>query len=540
MEFDVVIAGGGFAGAYCGRVLGREFGKEQGEKRVALVAERNVLVFQPMLAEVAGSSLAPADVVNPLRQFCKGVNVLQGTIQKIDWASKTLILDGGRFTRDHKVGFKHLVLTLGSVTDLSAVPGMTEYGWPMKNVSDALRLRAALINRLEEANLVEEADTRKRLLTFVIVGGGYTGVETAGQILDFLRQVYKIYANLRESKPRVILIHSREELLGEIGPALGAYARGVLEKRGVEVLLNTRVSAVTARHVILGDGSVIEANTVVTSVGNAANPVIVDLCKQLGIEAPKGRVPTDAMMRVAGLDTLWAAGDGAAVPWVDKGVTKVSPMTAQFAFRQGTLLGKNVFAALRGAELLPFRYHYMGQLATIGERAAVAEIFGMHFKGFIAWWMWRTIYLAKLPGVVRKLRVMIDWTFDLIFPRDISQIMPPPDDAVRAIHLEKGETLFIQGTPARGFFYIRTGSLTLSVKGLPDRVIGQGNVIDQAELDSSNLWESTGTANEPCDLVVFRGRILEYLRRDLILSKRPAPAGAVTPQNAGEARPAGT
>src|SRR5476649_787528 len=191
MEFDVVIAGGGFAGAYCGRVLGREFGKEQGEKRVALVAERNVLVFQPMLAEVAGSTLAPADVVNPLRQFCKGVNVLQGIITKIDWASRTLILDGGRFSRDLKVGFKHLVMTLGSVTDLGSVPGMTEYGWPMKNVSDALRLRSALINRLEEANLTEEDETRKRLLTFVVVGGGYTGVETAGQVLDFLRQVYK-------------------------------------------------------------------------------------------------------------------------------------------------------------------------------------------------------------------------------------------------------------------------------------------------------------------------------------------------------------
>jgi NADH dehydrogenase len=525
MEFDVVIAGGGFAGAYCGRVLGKELGKEQGEKRVALVAERNVLVFQPMLAEVAGSSLAPADVVNPLREFCKGVNVLQGAIQKIDWASKTLILDGGRFTRDHKIGFKHLVLTLGSVTDLSAVPGMTEYGWPMKNVSDALRLRAALINRLEEANLVEEPDTRKRLLTFVVVGGGYTGVETAGQVLDFLKQVYKLYANLRESKPRVVLIHSREELLGEIGPELGAYARRILVKRGVEVLLNTRVSAVTARHVVLGDGSTIGANTVVTSVGNAPNPIIVDLSKQLNIDAPKGRIPTDAMMRVAGLDTLWAAGDGAAVPWTDnKGVPKVSPMTAQFAFRQGTIVGKNVFASLRGAELIPFKYFYMGQLATIGERAAVAEIFGMHFKGFIAWWMWRTIYLAKLPGIVRKLRVMIDWTFDLIFPRDISQIMPPPDDAVRAIHLEKGETLFLQGTPARGFFFIRTGSLTLSVKGLPDRVINAGNVIDQSELDSSNLWEATGTANAASDLVVFRGRLLEYLRKDLRLSKREQPA----------------
>jgi NADH dehydrogenase len=520
MEFEVVIEGGGFAGAYCARALGRAFGKVEGERKVALVAERNVLVFQPMLAEVVGSSLSPVDVVNPLRQFCRGVNVLQGTIQKIDWESKTLVLDGGRFTRDHKVGFRHLVLALGSVTDMGAVPGMPEYGWPMKNVSDALRLRAALINRLEEANLVEDDETRRRLLTFVVVGGGYTGVETAGQMLDFIRQAYRYYANLSDSKPKVVLIHSKEELLGEIGPKLGSYARGVLEKRGVEVRLNTRVAAVTARQVILADGSAINANTVVTTVGNAANPVVMDLCRQLGIEAPKGRVPTDATMRVAGIETLWAAGDGAAVPWDDKGQVKASPSTAQFAFRQGTLLGKNVFAALRGAQLQPFRYRYMGQLATIGERAAVAEIFGLHFKGFIAWWMWRTIYLAKLPGTVRKLRVMIDWTFDLIFPRDISQIMPPPEDAVRAIHLEKGETLFLQGTPCRGFFYIRQGALTLSVKGLPDRAIGVGSVIDQAELDSSNLWEATGTAAEASDLVVFRGRLLEYLRKDLRLTRR--------------------
>jgi NADH:ubiquinone reductase (H+-translocating) len=520
MEFDVVIAGGGFAGAYCGRALGSALGREEGERRVALIAERNVLVFQPMLAEVAGSTLSPADVVNPLRQFCKGVNVLQGTITKIDWASRSLILDGGRFSRDLKVGFKHLVITLGSVTDLGSVPGMTEYGWPMKNVSDALRLRSALINRLEEANLTEEDETRKRLLTFVVVGGGYTGVETAGQVLDFLRQVYKYYANLRESKPRVVLIHGREELLGEIGPTLGAYARRVLEKRGVEVLLNTHVTAVTARQVVLDNGLAIEANTVVTSVGNAPNPIILDLCKQLGVDPVKGRIPTDAVMRVAGIETLWAAGDGALVPWDDKGQVKASPSTAQFAFRQGTTLGKNVFAALRGAELQPFRYRYMGQLATIGEREAVAEIFGLHFKGFIAWWMWRTIYLAKLPGIVRKLRVMIDWTFDLIFPRDISQIMPPPDDVVRSIHLEKGETLFSKGAACRGFFYIRKGSLTLSVPGLPDRVVATGNLVDQAELDSSNLWEATGTAAEPCDLVVFRGRLLEYLRKDLKLSKR--------------------
>lgn len=520
MDFDVVIAGGGFAGAYCGRALGRAFGGSEGERRIALIAERNVLVFQPMLAEVAGSSLAAIDVVNPLRQFCRGINVLQGTIQKIDWASRSLVLDGGRFTRDHRVGFRHLALALGNVTDLGSVPGMPEYGWPMKNVADALRLRAALINRLEEANLVEDAESRGRLLTFVVVGGGYTGVETAGQMLDFIRQAHRFYANLRASEPRVVLVHSRSELLGEIGPELGAYARRVLVKRGVEVRLDTRVSAVTARRVALSDGSSIEANTVVTTVGSAPNPVVMDLCRQIGINAPKGRIPTDAALRVAGIETLWAAGDGAAVPWDDNGTPRVSPPTAQFALRQGILLGKNIAGALHGAAARPFRYRYVGQLATIGERAAVAEVFGLHFKGFIAWWMWRTIYLAKLPGTMRKLRVMIDWTFDLVFPRDISQLLPPPDDVVRAVHLEKGETLFFQGAPCRGFFYLRQGSITLSAPGLPDRIVAAGSVLDQSDLDSSSQWEATATSAEPSDLVVFRGRLLEYLRKDLRLSKR--------------------
>jgi NADH dehydrogenase len=231
-------------------------------------------------------------------------------------------------------------------------------------------------------------------------------------------------------------------------------------------------------------------------------------------------VPTDAFMRVGKDTRLWAAGDGAAVPWDDRGQAKVSPATAQFAYRQGALLGKNIHLALKGDEPRPFRYRYLGQLATIGERQAVAEILGFHFKGFLAWWIWRTIYLAKLPGVVRRLRVMIDWTFDLVFPRDISQIMPPPDDVVRSIHLEKGESLFVQGTPSRGFFYVRRGALTLSTAGLPDRAVPAGSVIDQADLDSSNLWEASATAAEASDLVVFRGRLLEYLRKDLRIVKR--------------------
>ncbi len=526
MHYDVVIAGGGFAGAYCARALGKALGREEGEKRVALIAERNVLVFQPMLAEVVGSSLSATDVVNPLRQFCKGVNVLQGAIQHIDWAKKEITLDGGRFTRNHVVTFTNLVLTLGSVTNLSAVPGMSDYGWPMKNVADALRLRAAIINRLEEANLVEDTEVRRRLLTFVVVGGGYTGVETAGQMLDFVRDAHGFYANLRETAPRVILVHSRDQLLAEIGPRLGAYAAEVLEKNGVGVRLSTRVAAVTASRVILDNGESIDTNTVVTTIGNAPNPIVLDVCRQLGIEAVQGRVTTLPTMRVAGHDDLWVAGDCAAVPWNDRGELKVAPPTAQLALRQGKILGKNLVLALRGADPLPFTYRYMGQLATIGRHEAVAEVMGFHFRGFIAWWMWRTIYLSKLPGTLRKLRVVIDWTFDLIFPRDISLLLPPPDEPLRSIHLEQGEQLFARGERCRAFFYVKAGSLICERAGVEGggdaggEILPAGSVIDQALAGADNCWNRTVKARERCDVIVFRGRALELLRGDLKLVKR--------------------
>ncbi len=520
MHYDVVIAGGGFAGAYCARALGKALGRDEGERRVALIAERNVLVFQPMLAEVVGSSLNATDVVHPLRQFCRGVNVLQGVIQHIDWAKKTILLDGGRFTRNHAVTFGRLVLALGSVTDLSAVPGMADYGWPMKNVADALRLRAAIINRLEEANLVEDDAVRRRLLTFVVVGGGYTGVETAGQLLDFVRDAHGFYSNLRDTEPRVILVHSRGQLLTEIGADLGGYAAEVLERNGVGVRLNERVAEVTATRVRLESGDSIDANTVVTTIGSAPNPVVLSVCRQLGIEAVKGRVTTAASMRVPGHDDLWIAGDCAAVPWNDRGEMKVAPPTAQLALRQGTILGENLARVLRGAEPLPFTYRYMGQLAAIGRHEAVAEVMGFHFRGFIAWWMWRTIYLAKLPGTLRKLRVVIDWTFDLVFPRDISLLLPPPDEPLRSIHLENGEVLILRGEKCRSFFYLKAGSLSVERAGAGPEVLPAGSVIDQAQVGADGCWSVTATADARSDVIVFRGRALELLRGELKLVKR--------------------
>jgi NADH dehydrogenase len=526
MHYDVVIAGGGFAGAYCARELARALGPGEGEKRVALISERNVLVFQPMLPEVVGSSLGPMDVVNPLRQFCRGVTVLQGAIQRIDWEKKELVVDGGRFTPNRPIGFKHLVLTLGSVTNLNAVPGMAEYGWPLKDVANALRLRSALVNRLEEANLVDDRETRQRLLTFVVVGGGYTGVETAGQVLDFIKEAHRFYLRLKAVPPRVVLVHAGPHLLPEIGPKLGGYAQRLLAKRGVEVHLDTTVTAMTARQVFFSGGATVETNTIITTVGTAPNPVVLDLCRQLGLEPVKGRIPTDETLRVTGQKHLWAAGDGAAVPWEDRGEKKLSPPTAQFALRHGVLLGRNLAAALHGQALRPFRYRNHGQLANIGRHAAVAEVFGLQFRGFIAWWMWRTIYLAKLPGVMRRLRVTIDWTFDLIFPRDISVLLPRPDEVMRSAHLEKGELLFAAGDPCRAYFYVRRGALKLTGADRQHSVLPAGSVIDQ-KIGADGSWTVTAHATEPTDIVVFRGAAFRLLRHELRLvpCARPAEPG---------------
>lgn len=523
MKYDVLVLGGGFAGAYCAKALGKS-----PSLSVGLVAERNVIVFHPMLAEVAGATLSPLDVVHPLRHFCREADVLQGRVQKIDWANKKVIVDGGRFSRNHEIGFGQLVVTLGSITDLSRVPGMAEYGLPMKNAADAVRIRSAVINRLEEANLVEDEAVRTRLLTFVIVGGGYTGVETAGQVLALIRSAKKFYTHLRDRPSRVVLIHSRPHLLEEIGPELGDHALKVLRKRGMEVILSTRVTEATASKIIYGAGEFIETHTIISSIGNAPNPAVLDLCRQLGIESEKGRIPTESTMRVKGYPDLWAAGDCAAVPWNDRGELKTAPPTAQLALRQGNQLGANLLRVARREPPLPFTHRYLGQLATIGSRDAVAEILGYRFSGFVAWWMWRTIYLGKLPGFLRKLRVMIDWTLELFFPRDLSVPLPVQEDPMPPVHFEPGEGLVEKGEACRAFLFVRRGSIVASGGGLPDQIYPAGSVIGPEALDEKGCWRQTLVAGERTDAVLFRGRALELLRAGLRISpERPLPAEGI-------------
>ncbi len=500
MKFDIVILGGGFAGAYCARTLASRLG-DSAKTRVALVADQNILTFQPMLAEVVGASLSPLDVVNPLREFCQGVNIFRSRVKRIDLKACRVTLEPGRFTPEVELEFGHLVLGMGGVVDLSRVPGMPEHGLILKNVEDALQIRRTIIERLEEADLAPNPETARRLLTFTVVGGGYSGVEVAGQILDLVRDAKPLYLNLIETPTRVLLIHSGEHLLPDIGEPLGRYAEEQLRSRGMEIVLNARVRAVTAGKVYLQNGSFYETHTVISTIGTAPHPILSELATEYGIDTVKGRISTETTMKVRGLENLWAIGDCAAIPWND---LPACPPTAQFAVRQGKQLGENLSRILGGESPEAFSHRNLGQLASIGHQNAVAEIVGYQFSGFFAWWLWRTIYVAKLPGFQRKIRVIVDWTLDLFFPKDLSVLVTRRRESISELHLESGDVLFQQGDPVGYIYIIKSGKLALGDATRPERELSTGERLGGPDWIANRKWCLTATALEPTSLIALK------------------------------------
>ena len=496
-SFPVVILGGGFAGTYCARALTAGRGDAAAES-VALLADQNAMLFHPMLAEVSGSSISPLHVVNPLRQFCRGSSIFMGSVEEVDLDAQTVRFSPGPFVHDAILKFEHLVLAIGSVVDVSRVPGMPEHGYLMKTVGDAIRLRADVIQRLEEASVTRTDAVRRRLLTFVVVGGGYSGVETAGQLYDLLRDVRRFYPRLDRKDFRLVLVQSGPYLLPQIGEELGRYCGEHLEKRGIEVRLDARVNAITAERAILSTGDVIETNTVVTTVGNATHPVIKKLIDRYQLANSKGRLITEPTMQVKGHENLWAAGDCAAVPLTDG---TISPATAQFAIRQGTILGKNIIALQDKRPLQLFGFKALGEMASLGHLNAVGKVFGVKVSGLLGWLMWRAVYLSKLPGLERKLKVFIEWSLDLLFPRDISLLDIKMTEVVGRVHLEKGDPVYHIGDPAFSFYVIEKGSVELSDENGSVRALTRGHHFGEKELLQKLKRQFNATALEPTTLL---------------------------------------
>jgi NADH:quinone reductase (non-electrogenic) len=413
----IVIAGGGFAGLYAAKYLDKRLARRP-DIEVTLIARENFILFTPMLHEVAAGDLAPGDIVNPLRRILRHVNVIEAEVADVDLSARKVRCVHGLERGELELEFDHLLLTLGSETNFFGNAGIRDWAVTMKNLSDAALLRNRVVAFLEEASLETDAAVRRQWLTFVIAGGGFAGAETAGAVNDFVRETAKFYPRLGDEQIRVVVIHPGDYLLPELGEDLGRYAERKMRERKVEVIKGARVASYDGWVVTLNNGLSIPAATLVWTAGVKPSPVVAALpCPK-----EKGRIVTDEYLQVRGFSGLWTAGDCAAVPDGYETGIYFAP-TAQHGMREAIVAAKNIERTILGQPLQPFRYRTMGMLASIGHHTGVASFFGFKFSGFIAWWMWRSVYLAKLPRLVKKLRVMIAWTLDLLFGRDIEQMI---------------------------------------------------------------------------------------------------------------------
>jgi NADH dehydrogenase len=434
-QHHIVILGGGFGGLHAALKLEKYIGRVHG-LTVTLINRENFFLFTPMLHEVAAGDLDLTTIVNPVRKLLRKVNFFEGEVEGIDLENKQVTVSHGFDRHTHQINFDQLVVGLGSTTNFYGLPGLEEHALTMKSLGDAIQLRNRLVALLEEADSECCSTARNALMTFVVAGGGFAGVETLGSIADFAAEILPLYPNLRREHLRFVLVHPGETILPELDKKLGEFARKNLEKRGIEVRVNIKVESATADEVVLSDGERIPARTLIWTAGTAAHMLVKDLpCAK-----DRGRLLVDEYLRVKGTSGVWGVGDCALIPDLRTG--KYHPPTAQHALREGNTLAHNLLVMIRGGELKPFRFSTLGQLATIGRRTGVASLFGFRISGFLAWWMWRTIYLSKLPRFEKKVRVALDWTLDLLFSKDTVQFVTfRPDNKPAVITAAASETM---------------------------------------------------------------------------------------------------
>jgi NADH dehydrogenase len=453
----ILILGGGFAGLFAAREIRKRLGDRA---EVELISEGNYFVFQPLLPEVAAGSITAPHAVTPLRALLKGVFVRKARVAGVDFDARTVTVFQGVQRRPTIVPYDHLVIALGQVVDLSCIPGLDDHALKMKHLEDARRLRNHVIEKLEHAEITGLPEVKKEALTFCVIGAGFSGVETVGEMKELIDRSLKYYPNVKPEEVRVVVVEYANRVLGELPESLGDYARKRLEERGIEIMLGRGVASATGTCLLLDDGTEIGTRTIVATIGNAPSPVVRGMALEL---KAGGRIAVDRTLRAAGRENVWSLGDCALIPMKDGAEARgdFAPPTAQFAVREARCLAKNIEAALDAKPLEPFQYKSQGALASLGARRGVADVRGIKISGLAAWLLWRAYYVAFLPGFGTKVRVLMNWLLDALSARSVVQLKGGEPEPVRNVHYRAGDRIYEAGNRPDGVYSILSGAVEL-------------------------------------------------------------------------------
>ena len=454
----VLVVGGGFGGVFGTKELAK-IGSDKFD--IELINNNNYFVFQPLLPEVAAATIHSSDAVAPLRLLLRNIQVRQADVMGIDFDKKTVIVVQGFRRIPIELPYDELIIALGMSVDLARFPGLPEHALTMKNLSDAHRLRTHVLSCLEMADVATDAELKRELLSIVVVGAGFSGVETVAEVNELIHRALKYYRNIKHEEISVYLVEYANRILPTFPADLADYATRRLQKNGVEVKTGVGTKSATSTAVELSDGTVIPTRTIVATIGNGPNPLVASL----GLDMHWGRIKTDRFMRVASHEGVWAIGDAAEIPLVEQPAedpAHYAPPTAQFAVREGQQLARNLVAKAEGKKLKPFAYESKGSLASLGMSKAVAEVYGFKLSGTFAWLLWRGFYLSFLPGFATKLRVLVNWVLNLFVPPNIVLVQSTLP-GTRYIHYRKGDKVLEPGMVIDGFYTVVKGELKLTI-----------------------------------------------------------------------------
>ena len=470
--FRIVIVGGGFAGVFAARRLQRLHRQlaraTQREVEIELISDRNYFVFQPLLPEVAAGTINAQDAVTPLRLLLKKTRIRMGEVVDIDFNKQRVQIAQGTRRIPQYAQWDHLVIAVGQRTTLERFPGFSEHAFCMRDLAQAHELRNHVLQCLEHADVTQNPELKRSLLTFVVAGAGFSGVETAGELHEMLGRALPMYPNVSMDEINTVLVQRGQQILPELEPKLGTYAAQQMRKRGIDIRFGTSLARATAGAVFTADGERIDTHTLLCTIGNGPGTLV----EQVGLPLERGRIQTDPTLNVKDLPNVWAIGDAASIPVAsDKPHPEqqtTAPTTAQFAMAEARTCADNILQAERGNTLAPFRFKPRGTMASIGNYAAVAQAFNFKLSGLPAWLMWRGFYIGILPGFPTRLRVALNWFFDYFLPRSIVQVKTTHNSAVRVVHYAAGDVLFAPGQIVDGLYTVISGRLESKVPSETD------------------------------------------------------------------------